>query len=406
MRMLILFLVLLMPITGCSTRSHENPLDPENKTTEGNPQWLTAVAQNESVALSWSVPAFRDVSEFVLRDLVTEDILFRGESGSGNFLHAPLPNGLTQSYRLELKLTDGTEQLFPEVLAEPGPAVPWVLDSASGQVLQLAPDARAVAFALDVRDPISIRTDPADGSLLVADFFRGRVSYYTSGGELVWENETLPRPRAILVESNRFWVADPVENRVVELDRGGAVVGASDSLDIPLLLSQGPGESIWVAEQTGRLYQVSPADRSPQFIVEGFESPVAMAPRPNGGVWLADALLEQILKVDPDGTVAQIFPNLPAIASLTPDPVVTDGVWISDRTNNTVSLLDGNGTVLQSLPGLAAPSRVSLSPDGSEIWVADPGLRSVLRFARNGTLISEYDRLTSPIIIDLAFPTP
>jgi streptogramin lyase len=140
---------------------------------------------------------------------------------------------------------------------------------------------------------------------------------------------------------------------------------------------------------------------------EDLDNAEALAATPGGGVWVADLAGDRLLRLDADGRVVAESPGRPGVVALTPDPVVPGGVWAADRGRRRVVLLDGSGVDAIVLGGLPAPSSVAVSPDGSEVWVADPALGELIRFSRSGEVLVRNGLIGTPLGLAVAFdPLP
>ncbi|HET9234362.1 MAG TPA: hypothetical protein VFP10_09505, partial [Candidatus Eisenbacteria bacterium] len=73
--------LLLLVVAGCGTREHENPLDPENPDTNGEPEWLVATADDGAVDLTWRVPVYDDLDAVRLVDVANDVVLWTGGDG-------------------------------------------------------------------------------------------------------------------------------------------------------------------------------------------------------------------------------------------------------------------------------------------------------------------------------------
>jgi len=394
-------------LAGCSTRDAANPLDPENLDTRGNPDWVRAVADAGAVDLDWGVPYYDDVDSVRVVDATDERVLWSGRNGRGSFREAPVPDGVLRAYRVDLDLRDGRTLEVLQEPAEPGPGVPWLLDDASGQVRRISPDGRHARFTLPFFDATRIGVDEA-GSVLAVDFFRSTVSLYDAGGDRMWEDDsTFFRPLAVLPDGDSgWWVGDPGRGEIVRLSPQGRVLGRQDGLGFVVDLAPAGNGGVWVADQDGRVLSVR-LGPGLETSYSDVGSPEALAPAPGGGVWVSDLERARLILLDASGGVILDAPGRPGLVFLAADPRDEGSVWAADRGRRRVVLVDPGGNDVLSLTGYPSPATVAVSPDGAEVWVADPVLSQLVRSTRDGIVLVRNRTLGSPLDIAVAFdPTP
>jgi sugar lactone lactonase YvrE len=398
-------LVLGLALGGCATRDHDNPLDPENPDTGGEPRWLAAAAASGRVELSWYVEDFVDLVGVRLVDRTTGTLLWTGTSGSGEFSHNGLPNGVDRFYRLELVLDTGRVLDLPEVEATPGPALPWVYDLGNASVSLLTPDGRRVRHRYPDADAVSVIADPGDGSVLVLDFYAGAAVRLSPSGEELWRVDDLFRPAAGLRTDAGWWVADPGLGAVFLYDTAGHLAFSDSTFAFPVDLAAGDSGSVWVADRAGPVVRLAPGTGTAAS--DTLDSPYALCAAGDGGVWVADRDARALVRLGRDGRETARVSGYAQIENLTADPV-SDGAWAADRAGKRVLLVSGTGEVVESLSGFPAPSSIAVSPDGETVWVADPVIGETVRMSRAGEDRRKSEGLTSPISVSVAFapPTP
>ncbi len=394
---------------GCSTRDPLNPLDPRNPATGGEPQWLSARADQGAVDLSWRVPDYRDLLAVHLRAVDRDSLLVSGAGREGTFRDGGLPDGVTRRYRLELVTRSGAEVELPGVEATPGPAVPWVYAFGSGEVVRATPDGRAARLRIPDPAALTLVADPDSGGVLVVDFYDGAVRRLDRNGEERWADRDLARPIRALRTRQGWWVADPGAGAVVLLDAAGERIYADSSFTYPVDLAPAGDGAVWVADQAGPLVRLALGAGSTDTLAAGGQ-PYAVAAAGDGGAWLVDRSGGRLLRVDAGAEPVRELSGWGGVETLVPDPVVDGGVWVADRARRRVVLLDGEGGAVTVIPGLPAPSSIDVSPEGDEIWVADSALGELVRFDRNGAEIARSRGLSSPTAVSVAFhpalPTP
>ena len=243
---------------GCSTRDHDNPLDPDNPATGGEPRWLEALSGDGLVDLSWSVRNYEDLVQIQVIETESDVVIWAGRRVDHAFTHSGLANGQDFRYRLDLKLESGVTLSLPEEEATPGRALPWVLDFGSGNVARMTPDGRGVR--LRSLDPyaIGIEADPVTGEALVLDFFDGSVRLLDRDAEEVWASEELFRPNAAVRGEGGWWVTDSGLGSTLLLDSDGVLVYQESSLTFPVAVALSDSGTVWVADRLGPLAKIMP----------------------------------------------------------------------------------------------------------------------------------------------------
>ena len=151
MRRACLFLLPLVLIAGgCETRSHLNPLDPENPRTGGTPGNLIAWAGDEQVELVFDRMGIEDVVGFRVWSWeeggetlgVGEGIISADET---SVIDTTVSNGLTYGYLAEMLVgVEGESHLGLPVFATPGPHRLWAIDGVLPPLGRLTADGRAL----------------------------------------------------------------------------------------------------------------------------------------------------------------------------------------------------------------------------------------------------------------------
>jgi sugar lactone lactonase YvrE len=401
----LLLLGLVAAAGGCATRDHDNPLDPENPDTGGEPHWLGAFAASGRVELSWFVEDFTDLVGVRLVDRGTGALLWTGPSGTGEFSHNGLPNGVDRSYRLELVLATGRVLALPEEAATPGPAYPWVYDVGTGSVSLLTPDGRRVRHRYPDPDAVSVIADPRDASVLVLEFYAGEAVRVSPAGEELWRVDTLFRPSAGLRTDDGWWVADAGLGAVFLYDADGGLVFSDSTFTFPVDLALGDSGSVWVADRQGPVVRLKPG--AGIVAADTLDSPYTLCAAGDGGVWVADRDAGAVVRLGSGGGEIVRVTGRSGIEALAEDPVSL-GAWAADRGGKRVLLFGPDGAVLRSVTGFPAPSAIAVSPDGGTVWVADPVVGEVVRMSRDGADRIESKGLSGPLSISIAFdpPTP
>ena len=392
--------LLLISLVGCGSREHENPLDPENPDTGGEPQWLIATADDGAVDLTWRVPVYDDLDAVRLIDVANDVVIWTGGDGRKLYRDPGLANGVTRTYRLDLVLNSGTIIDLPVERATPGTNIPWVYDVGRGEVVRMSPDGLRRRTGYFDPAALAVVAHPDSGFVLVLDFFSGSILELDREARERWVKDDYGRPNAGDYVRGGWWVSDSEQRVVRRLDESGTVVREFTDFSFPFDVVAVGDSAAWVADATGSVTRLHLNGEA--LVVDSLLSPRILAPTPDGGVWVADRDAAEIVRISASGHVLRRVAGYPGIEALAGDPI-SGGVWVGDRARRSVTLLDDQGQVVVSTLGFPTPSSLSVSPDGSEVWVADPTLGDLVRLSRSGEIIERSLDLSSPASVSVAF---
>lgn len=395
---------MILVVAGCSTRDHDNPLDPENPSTGGEPRWLEALAGDGLVDLSWAVRNYEDLEQIQVIESGSGDPIWVGKRTEHTFTHTGLANGTDFRYHLDLKLSSGTTLTLPDEVATPGRSLPWILDFGSGYVVRMTPDGRGARVRTLDPSAVAVEADPATGEVLVVDFFGGSVRLLDTDAEEVWSSNKVFRPNAALRTAEGWWVTDSGLGSTLLFDTEGEVVFEETSLTFPVAMAPAGAGHVWVADRLGPLVKMN-AD-SGIVVADTLASPYTLCEAPDGGVWVADRDADVLIRLDGAGEELVRLGGFPGIEALAADPV-NGGVWVAERSRRQILFLGPDGSELLAVPGFPSPSSLAVSPDGEEVWVVDPVLGRLVRISRSGDTLVESRGLASPTSVSVAFdPAP
>jgi DNA-binding beta-propeller fold protein YncE len=393
--------VLAVAAFGCGTRDRENPLDPQNPDTKGDPDWLDAIADDGAVDLAWQIPDYSDVDTVRLVDVVHDAIIWTGDLGRGIYRDEGLTNGITRQYRLDLVLSSGTITKLPVEEATPGKNIPWVYDVGRGEVVRMSPDGLRRRTGYFDPATLAVVADPDSGFVLAVDFFAGRLVLLNRDAEEIWTKEDYGRPNAAShVPSGGWWVTDSEDGFIRRIDASGEPQEEYHDFGFPIDVGAVGDSLAWVADGTGL---VGLLRRGQGFVhVDTLGTPRVLAVTRDGGTWVADRSASALIRLSPSGAEVRRVTGYVDVETLASDPV-GNGVWLGDRRRRSVTLLDEDGNVVMTTLGFPAASSISVAPDGSEAWIADSGLNKVVRLSRSGEVLGRSIDLSSPVSISVVF---
>ncbi len=329
-----LLAAMLLLVDGCADRPRRNPLDARADSPIDLADPLEALAGDGFVRLRWDFSRFDDLLAVrIWREGgdQLQRIIFEVDPGDTSFTDTDVINGTLYRYGLRLGI-DGEDELAiaGEQLATPGREHGWVADAGTGLVWRLTPDGRRGLFARGRFPALAgLAVDGRTGAAWVADNRLTSLNRIDADGTLhrFGTRMTSGGSVALDVVARVGWVADPADGAVYEF-----------SLDAE-------GDTLELAEVDATLSQ-----------------PIAVAPSPKGGVWIADAATDRVLWFDELGFRGGQWEGLTGLLDLDASDTICCQAWA----------IDGEGLrVLRLTP--RAPMRVVPFPYGpaKAIDVAD-----------------------------------
>ena len=210
-------------------------------------------------------------------------------------------------------------------------------------------------------------------------------------------------PRIAYVDSvsgpRDLGAAKPLLQRMIEsftgtteehLVRPTGVAARADTLYVA-----DPGaQALWIFDLTGRHY--TKVHRLGNVVLS---SPVAVAAKPDGGVFVADSLLKKIFLVDRSGKLLQTISDdaLARPASLAYDPT-TDRLYVADSSAHRIVLFGADGKRIRTLGKRGGedgefnyPTHLSVDKIGT-LFVTDALNYRVQAFDRDGKFLWKFGR--------------
>ena len=159
-------------------------------------------------------------------------------------------------------------------------------------------------------------------------------------------------------------------------------------------VAAGPDGNLWVAEFLGNnIAQVTPAGRVTEFpIPTPASQPNGITPGPDGNLWFTEQGGAKIGRITPTGTITEYaIPSGHGAGPITTGP---DGnLWFGEPTGNMVGRITTAGVVTEfALPaesGPGGPTGIASGSDGA-LWVTLPGLNSIGRITTDGATINLF----------------
>ena len=244
----------------------------------------------------------------------------------------------------------------------------WVADASGDTVSRIDPHGGSVIDRIHVAgEPGSI---VAGGrAIWVASTVGGTISRIDPGTDTVTQTVRLGGAGAAAVAfgGGRLWVADPTDQRLIEVEPQTGSIRRTLTLDLrPTTLAFGDGV-IWVGDYTANLVaQIAANSGETLSTTHVGNGPAALA-LGAASVWVANAL---------DGTVSRIQPETAAVVATIPigsgpSSLVATGrsVWAANQYSGTVAQINPQrNRVAVTLHVGGTPA--SLTADGRHVWVA------------------------------------
>lgn len=402
--------VLLM--TGCSSRDHDNPLDPENPETRGAPRVLRVFGGDACSEVRWETLGFTDLTEqFLWREMDGARTLV-GEFGPDVTVWCDefLENGAVYTFTLGWRF-GGSEEILelPAARVRPGPAWVWVADVTGGGLFTMTPDAQHVRFSVGSgRAMLDLAVDPRTGVVWGADFDSDDVLSYDPVAEkstvieVPGVNTVAFNPRSNILWAGAFFEGtvhalspggdlmatfsglglvedvDPVADRGALVVARGGEIHRLDLLADPELVLQASwpvavqydaGQSgAWVADRgAGEVLFIPEAGGAVETVMEGLDVPVDLSIDGRGGCWVAERLGRRIVHVTREGGA-----DLTVGLNIEPEGVTVDSlrseVWVAAPREGQVRLLSEGGEEIFRWEGVLWPKKVEGAWDPRQGW--------------------------------------
>lgn len=254
----------------------------------------------------------------------------------------------------------------------------------------------------------------ADGGAVVADTGNDRVVRLDSNGDEVWSfgvhgygSTGLYNPRDVGIDADgNIYVADTGRSRIVKLTSDGTYVKQwRGPIGSPIGVTA-VGNDIIVADGGTRMIRVFDQDGNETAAIGAttcpFERIRDVTRDSAGNYYVANYVLDNVLKIAPDGTCLDSFGTggtgplefaNPYGVAIAVDPHLGELLYVSDSNNNRVQVLELDGTFVAEVgsfgdfddPGTTTFSRrVAVGPTG-DIWISDLWGTRVVRWERTAT---------------------
>lgn len=388
---------------GCAERERDNPFDPRNPVTGGQPPAIGALAGDARIDLSWDLTAFDDIVQVGLERAEPTgppQLLAGSLELQGSLADEDVANGTTYAYQLVLETRNGARVTSIADRATPGASRVWVADALGLGVARLTPDGRDLLGRYAVGAAFLDLTLDLSGSIWAADFFGGQIVQLNRDGGIV---RVLERPGANTLVHDPFsaqiWVGSYLERSVSRysvvdgrLNLELPTVGATEDLEVEPF----PGSGLWVGTRDAGLLRVSGDRVTTRW--EEFLWPVALARDPAGVLWVVDRgapAVSRLLVASDEirtGTAFLVDPRDCALDGV-------GGLLVADPGRGGVVHLDSAGAEV-AFWELAAASAITRDPLRDLYWVVFREVQEIGVYDREGREQARGEVTGSPVKVE------
>lgn len=268
---------------------------------------------------------------------------------------APFTAATAETLAFELLATSADTFARPhDIVLSPDKSQLYVADNGNNRIVVLDPQSLAELGTFgegEVAEPHDVVFTP-DGYLLVADTGNSRIAIYTvdgTGGALVNSlNEGLRRPEGVAVDADGRILATGSSSGNLVVYQDGKVVAETGGFSSPHDVEVDASGGIWVADAANdRVVRLSQALEIAAVLTGApysFNGPRYLDFDSSGRLYVADKYSHQIKIVAPDGTLVHVLGNSTSGKGegLFDRPegveILGDQVWLSDTYNDRIVL--------------------------------------------------------------------
>lgn len=322
---------------SCNQRPRTNPLDPENRETNGIPPKPRVVSFLDTVIVQWPPFPFVDISAIRVYRKLQNETAYRPvadiDPEQNEYRETGARYEETRWYRLSVVSGDYETPLSEPVSITPGPSFIWVVNSADGKVSRITHDGQHVIFSSGLfLNPIRIAVNPRTHTAWVSDFWSRAVVQLDGNGQ-------------------------PTEREIIQRDVVDIEIDTTDS-------------SVWMLSRNPVALKHYAADGTLRWSLSGLKTAGAITFDPIQNVlWVADKGLRQIWEIDRRGRRQGALSGFAHVQDMVIDPL-RQTLWIADS-SQIVRIDLGDSTAMTVKSELRWVHRLAIDFRTGDCWAVD-----------------------------------
>ena len=398
--MLLLFSVFIFIF--CAERKRLNPLDPQNKETEGKPQGLRVYSELNQVFLSWKPVDVKNILGYrVYRKAAFEDDfqpIYVTPQDSSEYVDKNVQYEIRYTYRITVLGEDFESNPSDTVSIIPGPTSIWFTDLYGRNLIRLTHDCRHEIERIPVDGyPWALAIEKSYQQLWYTDVLFNRVLRVNlnTRQQFIVTNLNYSDPVDVEIDHQhgRVWVADEDSGKVIVFRDDGLklseIAGFQRISDIDICDTDG---YCWVVDsRTKKVTQIR-SDYRIGIDLKDLESPTRIAiDQTTCELWVIDK--GSIKKLNRLGkkilTINSGF-NYPwnlAVDAETGNCWVLD--WGDQSSNSRLICFASDGSRLVEVAGFSYPETIIINPYDHGCIVADSGSGKIIKISETGIILSQ-----------------
>ena len=388
---------------GCAERDRDNPFDPHNSQTGGEPSAVDAIAGNGEVSLSWDLSGFDGIENLALERTRGDDapeVIDASLPAAGTRTDTAVRNKTTYVYRILVDTQTGQRLETEPEFATPGASVVWYGDASGRGLGRMAPDGRDRLFMLGGGRTILDAAVDLSGAIWCADYWSGQIVQYTQDGDPVRAlDRTGVNVVAYAVESAQMWAGSYYERSVsrYSVTDGRLTLDLQDvGLTEDIEIEPFPGSGAWVATRDEGLVRIELDEVSRRWTE--FEWPVALARDGSGFLWIVDRSVPSLSRLEVQS--GELFVT-DAVLSDPRDCSIDGegGLYVADPGRGGLVHVDETGAEVEFL-ALSGASGVTRDPTTEQLWVTFREAGDIGVFLTDGTVLGRTHVGGTPVKVE------
>lgn len=386
-------------LMGCTGRDRDNPFDPGNPSTGGEPPGLRAVASCGQVDLTWTDQQIVDLKAIhvwrgegpwgdALGERLTTTPL---DAATMSFTDTLVENAILYNYTVEFLFTGEDHAYLAPAEAEPGTGVPWVGDPCGWGLARLSPDGRRMLERVLTSALITdAQVDPTEHLLYAAQIDRDRIVVLDSRSGLYLRE--YPVSGATGLDWNRadnlLAVTSYYERQVAWITLDGTQSATLTASSYPEAVALRDSSLTWIAFEDGSVLQHDLRSETTRDPGAGLLRAVALADDADGGgCWVADRDGGRVVYIGDDGAIER------SAEGLVREPLDlrasgTGTCWAADYAGGKLIELDRACQEIDRRENVGRVAEVVFDSSTGALWATVPDEGLVIRILPDGSRVT------------------